>query len=368
MSIYGDTGGSDGMADTLSTAAAKPAGGGGGGAAAATSGWLHELTIRDIALGCTMLAVLVLIVSGGSAGPPGPPGTGLPGGGAAVHYSHCNSYTSSTDFQLDDLVCDDNKASSLDSCTYVDNTEHNCGSSEGVWISCTSSTCDGRDPPPPPPPWSGTIDQLRLVSTDGSERLVQSPTQGGILQAHVDGEWGYVCDDIFDTNNNAAEVACRQLGFNGGMHCNADSSPPGAFPAGGAVGDRPHQGFSLDNVQCSGSEQALGQCSAVGAEQSNCATAESVFLICGQGARCPPPPPIAGLRLTNADNPSIRTAGILEASLDGITWGPVCDDIFDQNDNAVEAVCHQLGMFRGPGTFSHCDTGLASDNFILVRR
>ena len=73
MSIYGDTGGSDGMADTLSTAAAKPA----GGAAAATSGWLHELTIRDIALGCTMLAVLVLIVSGGGAGPPGPPGTGL---------------------------------------------------------------------------------------------------------------------------------------------------------------------------------------------------------------------------------------------------------------------------------------------------
>ena len=65
MSIYGDTGGSDGMADTLSTAAAKPA----GGAAAATSGWLHELTIRDIALGCTMLAVLVLIVSGGGAGP-----------------------------------------------------------------------------------------------------------------------------------------------------------------------------------------------------------------------------------------------------------------------------------------------------------
>ena len=42
---------------------------------------------------------------------------------------------------------------------------------------------------------------------------------------------------------------------------------------------------SLRNVQCSGSEQTLGQCSAVGAEQSNCATTESVFLICGQGAR-----------------------------------------------------------------------------------
>lgn len=35
----------------------------------------------------------------------------------------------------------------------------------------------------------------------------------GRLEICYDGEWGAVCDDLF--NNRAAAVACRELGFEG---------------------------------------------------------------------------------------------------------------------------------------------------------
>jgi hypothetical protein len=31
--------------------------------------------------------------------------------------------------------------------------------------------------------------------------------------------WGYVCDDSFDANDNAAKLVCRMLGKTGGVTC-----------------------------------------------------------------------------------------------------------------------------------------------------
>ena len=40
----------------------------------------------------------------------------------------------------------------------------------------------------------------------------------GRLEAFVRGKWGSVCDDSFDDNNNAATVACKQMGFSSFVH------------------------------------------------------------------------------------------------------------------------------------------------------
>ena len=190
---------------------------------------------------------------------------------------------------------------------------------------------------------------------------------------------GALSDRIYGGSTaNAAQVACRQLGLTGGMHCNGNTAGAGAAPPAATHPEMwpdGHYGFSLDDVHCSGTEQSLAQCTDMaGAEQENCSPSEGVFLVCGTD-RCPPPPPLMGgahmgLRLTNPTagagyNPTGKFStvsshsddmrmdlmisngdimmiaeGILEASLDGVTWGPVCDDYFDQDGNAAEVrVC-----------------------------
>ena len=41
------------------------------------------------------------------------------------------------------------------------------------------------------------------------------------LQVQMDGNttWGYVCDDAFDANDNAARLVCKMLGKTGGVTC-----------------------------------------------------------------------------------------------------------------------------------------------------
>ena len=74
--------------------------------------------------------------------------------------------------------------------------------------------------------------QLRLTSDSGDG-------SSGLLEVYHEGVWGTVCDDHFDTNNNGANVACRQLGFASGTEYSENYAS--------------HDfGFGLDDVQCTG--------------------------------------------------------------------------------------------------------------------
>lgn len=141
---------------------------------------------------------------------------------------------------------------------------------------------------------------------------------------------------------SAARVACHQLGFTDGVHCDATLTDIVKAGAGIALfsGDYStrYEDFALDDVRCSSDTLTeLSQCSSVGVEHENCGDTEAVLLSCSNGrATCPAPPPgpPVALRLVNDANRNDRSSGILEASLDGgVTYGPVCDDYFDRDNN-----------------------------------
>jgi len=237
--------------------------------------------------------------------------------------------------------------STLGECSYT--THHNCAASEGIWLQCDSlPTCQVPAVAPAP---STVVQRVQLL--DPHSLQPDGYANQGILQAQVGGRWGYVCDDYFDMDNNAATVACKQLGrgYTSGVHCDARITCPRGLGT---------CEFTLDDVQCdSDTYHSLSQCSAVGMSGHDCGSSEGILLVCadsGQTAQCPPPPDLQGLRLRGGR----RGSGLLQATVDGTTWGPVCDDYFDRDDKQVEVVCRELGFLnanggqQSGGRNSHC--------------
>ncbi|XP_072030540.1 uncharacterized protein [Amphiura filiformis] len=178
-------------------------------------------------------------------------------------------------------------------------------------------------------------------------RLVgnSNPNQGRVEVFH-DNEWGTVCDDSWDAND--ATVICRLLGFPYG---DAQAVTHAYFGQGTGQ-------IWLDDVQCSGSEDNLLECSHNGWGVEDCVHSEDAGVICDSTSSITPEiafttdndylstsevtqSPLGSIRLVGSSDPN---QGRVEVFHDN-EWGTVCDDSWDTNDATV--VCRHLGFLYG---------------------
>ncbi|XP_072529169.1 scavenger receptor cysteine-rich type 1 protein M130-like [Salminus brasiliensis] len=113
-----------------------------------------------------------------------------------------------------------------------------------------------------------------------------------------------------------AAVVCRELGCGEAV----DALSEAHFGSGSGT-------IWMDEVDCSGSESTLKNCSSAGWGESDCEPSEDAGVICSG-------------KVVRLENGGSRCAGRVEMFHDN-QWGTVCDDEWDKSDAAV--VCRELG-------------------------
>ena len=116
---------------------------------------------------------------------------------------------------------------------------------------------------------SFVVVNLYAAYVEGELRLVGgTSTDEGRVEVYLNGEWGTVCDNDWDTTD--ATVVCQQLG-----HLRAVSTH-GAAHFGEGSGP-----IWYDNVDCTSSETNITQCSHSGIGVHNCTHSQDVGVVCG---------------------------------------------------------------------------------------
>ena len=129
---------------------------------------------------------------------------------------------------------------------------------------------------------ASAFEVMPLALRDGDIQMVPESSGGpvpsyGPIEVYFDGKWGKVCDDYFyDIGNNAAAVACRQLGYTDGA---AIDGPNHRL--------LPDHEYVMDDVRCDGCENRLTDCQYRG-DGHNCFSVEVINIDCDVSGLGPP--------------------------------------------------------------------------------
>lgn len=179
---------------------------------------------------------------------------------------------------------------------------------------------------------------LGCTQNYGDLRLLQggrtsASFSAGRLEIFINSTWGTVCADNF--NKTDADVACRQLGYEGAVSTDTSFHTPFGRGLSGPVW--------LDEVNCSDDLLHLLSCANDGVGEHDCDHFSDVAVVCIDQLR-PAVPQAMDVRLSGG---AFQSEGRVEVYCSG-QWVAVCDQLDFQQDEA-DAVCRQLGYTEAAG-------------------